>query len=152
MIRLAVPRAVVGIVSGVDIHSVRLPAAGSHDVQRFACRGRGDVGVGGVDGAALGPVGGGGVPELEVLSDIGSGQDRHLAAAGTGQAHRPVVPGFADDPVIAVLDPAAPRGQCADVEPGDDHVPDPDGRAVGGGDTTRQQLRPSRHCGLGLER
>ena len=37
MLRLAVPRAVVGIMGGVDVHAVRLPAPASHDVQRFAC-------------------------------------------------------------------------------------------------------------------
>ena len=49
-------------------------AAGGHDVELFAGGGVGDGGVGGVEGAALGLVGGDGVAEVEVFGGVVGGQ------------------------------------------------------------------------------
>ena len=60
----------VGVVAGVDVEPVGVAAAGGGDVQHLAAGGRGDERVGGVDGAALGAVGGGGIAEVDMVTDV----------------------------------------------------------------------------------
>ena len=64
----------VRVVAGVDVELVGVAAAGRGDVQDFSSGGRGDVGVGGVDGAALGAVGCGRIPEVDMVTDIVGGR------------------------------------------------------------------------------
>ena len=89
---LAALGGVVDAGDGGDVRGVGVAAAGhARRTARPAPVARGDDGVGGVDGAALGGVHGGGVAEREVLGDVGGGQHQPLAellavgvAAGDG--------------------------------------------------------------------
>ena len=118
VVRLGSRVAVVGLVER-DVGDVRLPAAGHGDVEVLPRRRRRDDDVGGVDGDALGPVRGDGVPEVDVLGDVLRWQHR-LAATPRIEPldqHRAVAADVGDPPAVAVLDPAAARrpeacGRC----------------------------------------
>jgi hypothetical protein len=85
----------------------------------------------GVDGAALSPVGGGGVGELYVFGHVVGGQDGRGLASGACYLERPVFAELLDDPIVAVLYPPAPARQGALVEAGHDEVADSGGGPVG---------------------
>ena len=64
----------IGVIAGVDVEVVGETSAGGGDVQHFAACYRCDQDVGGVDGPALGSVGGGGIAELDVVLHVRCGQ------------------------------------------------------------------------------
>jgi hypothetical protein len=93
--RAGEPSGVRGIVlSGGDVGGVGAPAAGQGDVEGFPGRLRGDDGVGGVCGDALGPVRRGRVTQIQSIGHRGGG--RHDGC-----------PGFAADPPLP-----QDRGHC----------------------------------------
>lgn len=84
VVGLAVAGGVVGVLGGVDLGVVGIAAARGHHGEGFAEGGGGDVGVRCADGAALGAVRGGGVPELDVLAHIVSGAAPQLRPRSRG--------------------------------------------------------------------
>ena len=73
-------------VLGDEVGDVAVAAAGHADVGRGGAGGLAESEVCGVDGLALGSVGGGGVGELDVLADVVGGQRALAGAAGDVQA------------------------------------------------------------------
>src|SRR5690606_32044443 len=71
-----------GVVVGDDVGVVGVAAAGHGDVERFAGHAGYCDDVGGVDGGALGAVGGDGVAKLDVLGDVVGGQRHRCSAVG----------------------------------------------------------------------
>ena len=70
-----------------DIGSVRVSAARHGDVEHFPGRGGFDECVCGIDGDALGTVRGDGVAEVEVLGNVGGGQQDPAPAPHGGWPH-----------------------------------------------------------------
>ena len=136
---------------GVDVEPVAFPAAGGGHVEGFAGRGRRDHGMGGVDRAALGPVSGGGVAELDVGGDVVGGQDDGAVPAVAPDGHRAVGVGGGDGPAVPVLHPPPAGGQVAVVVSGDDQITDPGGLPTGHkcGRRQRPGRRPSGRSGRG---
>ena len=96
----------VGVVGGVDVELVGLSAPGGHDVQALSHGRRGQVGVGGVDGAALRAVGGGGVAQFDMLGHVAGWQDGDRGTRASPDGEGPVFADGLDGPFVAVLDPA----------------------------------------------
>ena len=109
----------------------------------------GDDDVRGVDGQALGAVGGDGVAEVDVLGDVVGGQHDAGPESSAGAAHLdgPVAADVDDRPAVAVADPAAaPGAQRAVVAAGDDEVAGAGAGVVGQGDVAAGRGFPGRGC------
>jgi hypothetical protein len=104
-----------GLVVGGDVESGGVARAAGQDVEGFARGAVGDEGVGGVDGAALDPVGVAGVQKLDVGRDVGGGQGDAAAVPEVPDGQRPVPESAGDFPCVAVFDPVPPgeQGQAA---------------------------------------
>lgn len=87
---------------GDEVSDVAVASAGHRDVRRGGSGVLADDEVGGVDGLALGAVGGGGEGELDVVNDV-LGRQGSLASA-TNHEQAAVVADAGDGPYVAVGD------------------------------------------------
>ena len=114
----------VRVGAGVDVEHVLLDPAGGHDVERLPGRRRAEVGVGAIDGAALGPLRGGRVAKLDVGGNVCRGQPDEPAAAGALDDEAAVSVVGEDVPAVSVLDEPARCNEASVVATGDDDIAD----------------------------
>lgn len=123
-------RVLVAVADGGEVNMIAGPTAGHRDgeqLPRFPCR---DDGVGGVGGDPLRSVDGGGVAELDVITDVLGGQDDLASGRQMRDSERAGPANTVDAPAVAVLHPiSAADGQLAIVASADD-VPTTGGIAV----------------------
>lgn len=119
---------------GDDVESVLVATAGGADVEVAVAGRAGDEGDAGVGGVALEAVGGGGVPEADVLLHVLRRQGRGAVSVDSGHGEGAVVVGRLDEPELTVADGFVAVGaQVAVVAAGDDDVAG--ARCLGSGDT-----------------
>ena len=125
----------IGVVAGVDIEAVDLPTPGGHDVEHLAGGGRRHHGVRGVDGTSLRSMRRHGVPQLDMFTRVGGGQDDLAGAFEPSDGHRStqVYPGHG--PRVAVANPLPPGAEAPVVVAGYDLVADAGGGPTGDGHT-----------------
>lgn len=105
---------------GGDPHEVVVAASGGADVKRGVGGAVVDDHNGPVDGEGLGGVDGAGVPQLDVLGDVGGVQPGAAVLAGDGEAG--VVVDVVDGPAVPVGDEFASVGALVQVLASDDLI------------------------------